>query len=92
MIMISSISFLVQSLRGHLLEELEQAFPDEVEAYRNVRAASAAVSKTSLVTLGVILGTCCLWSYGVFPFLFSFLFSFWCKRGSILIDEFKNFI
>ncbi|KAI5656262.1 hypothetical protein M9H77_25055 [Catharanthus roseus] len=34
-----------KSLRGHLLEELEQAFPDEVEAYRNVRAASAAEAK-----------------------------------------------
>ncbi|OIT27742.1 mediator of rna polymerase ii transcription subunit 10b, partial [Nicotiana attenuata] len=29
-------------LRRHLLEELEQTFPDEVEAYREIRAASAA--------------------------------------------------
>nr|CAN83497.1 hypothetical protein VITISV_026967 [Vitis vinifera] len=32
-------------LRRHLLEELEQAFPDEVESYREIRAASAAESK-----------------------------------------------
>lgn len=34
----------LQSLRKHLLDELEQAFPDEVESYREIRAASAAVS------------------------------------------------
>ncbi|XP_068660463.1 mediator of RNA polymerase II transcription subunit 10b-like [Aristolochia californica] len=34
-----------KSLRKHLLEELEQAFPDEVEAYREIRASSAAESK-----------------------------------------------
>ncbi|XP_058085477.1 mediator of RNA polymerase II transcription subunit 10b [Magnolia sinica] len=34
-----------KSLRKHLLEELEQAFPDEVEAYREIRATSAAESK-----------------------------------------------
>ncbi|CAK9169308.1 unnamed protein product [Ilex paraguariensis] len=34
-----------KSLRRHLLEELEQAFPDEVEAYREIRATSAAESK-----------------------------------------------
>lgn len=28
----------------HLLEELEQAFPDDVESYRDIRATSAAVS------------------------------------------------
>nr|ALO61897.1 mediator of RNA polymerase II transcription subunit 10 [Rehmannia glutinosa] len=33
-----------KSMRRHLLEELEQAFPDEVDAYREIRAASAAVS------------------------------------------------
>ncbi|KAL2524894.1 Mediator of RNA polymerase II transcription subunit 10b [Abeliophyllum distichum] len=33
------------SLRQHLLEELQQAFPDEVEAYREIREASAAESK-----------------------------------------------
>ncbi|KAK4486560.1 hypothetical protein RD792_009245 [Penstemon davidsonii] len=32
-----------KGLRKHLLEELEQAFPDEVEAYREIRAASAVV-------------------------------------------------
>lgn len=39
---------LSQGLRGHLLEELEQAFPEEVEAYRDIRAASAAVSSVCL--------------------------------------------
>lgn len=34
-----------KGLRRHLLEELEQAFPDEVESYREIRAASAAESK-----------------------------------------------
>ncbi|XP_044484155.1 mediator of RNA polymerase II transcription subunit 10b-like [Mangifera indica] len=34
-----------KSLRKHLLEELEQAFPDEIEAYREIRASSAAESK-----------------------------------------------
>ncbi|KAG7028210.1 Mediator of RNA polymerase II transcription subunit 10a, partial [Cucurbita argyrosperma subsp. argyrosperma] len=29
-------------LRKHLLEELEQTFPDEVESYREIRASSAA--------------------------------------------------
>ncbi|KAJ9549838.1 hypothetical protein OSB04_022381, partial [Centaurea solstitialis] len=33
-----------KGLRRHLLEELEQAFPDEVEDYREIRASSAAVS------------------------------------------------
>ncbi|OVA04973.1 Mediator complex [Macleaya cordata] len=31
-----------KGLRRHILEELEQAFPDEVEAYREIRATSAA--------------------------------------------------
>ncbi|XP_004245099.1 mediator of RNA polymerase II transcription subunit 10b [Solanum lycopersicum] len=34
-----------KGLRGHLLEDLEQAFPEEVEAYREIRAASAAEAK-----------------------------------------------
>ncbi|KAL7149796.1 hypothetical protein ABFS83_05G064700 [Erythranthe nasuta] len=34
-----------KGMRRHLLEELDQAFPDEVEAYREIRAASAAESK-----------------------------------------------
>ncbi|CAA2956522.1 mediator of RNA polymerase II transcription subunit 10b-like [Olea europaea var. sylvestris] len=34
-----------KGLRRHLLEELEQTFPDEVEAYRDIRAASAAETK-----------------------------------------------
>ncbi|PKI64363.1 hypothetical protein CRG98_015223 [Punica granatum] len=33
-----------KGLRKHLLEELEQAFPGEVESFREIRAASAAVS------------------------------------------------
>jgi hypothetical protein len=37
-----------QGLRRHLLEELEQTFPDEVESYREIRAASAAVSNILL--------------------------------------------
>ncbi|XP_073133122.1 mediator of RNA polymerase II transcription subunit 10b-like [Henckelia pumila] len=34
-----------KGLRRHLLEELDQTFPDEVEAYREIRATSAAESK-----------------------------------------------
>ncbi|KAK8599229.1 hypothetical protein V6N13_077160 [Hibiscus sabdariffa] len=34
-----------KSLRKHLLEELEQTFPDEVESYREIRASAAAESK-----------------------------------------------
>ncbi|KAL0446532.1 UNVERIFIED_CONTAM: Mediator of RNA polymerase II transcription subunitb [Sesamum latifolium] len=34
-----------KGMRRHLLEELEQAFPDEVETYREIRAASAAEAK-----------------------------------------------
>ncbi|WCJ38261.1 Mediator of RNA polymerase II transcription subunit 10b [Euphorbia peplus] len=34
-----------KSLRKTLLEELEQAFPDEVASYREIRAISAAESK-----------------------------------------------
>ncbi|KAB5564663.1 hypothetical protein DKX38_004717 [Salix brachista] len=34
-----------KSLRKHLLEELEQTFPDEVESYRETRAMSAAEAK-----------------------------------------------
>ncbi|KAK6122541.1 hypothetical protein DH2020_043719 [Rehmannia glutinosa] len=37
-------AYAFKSMRRHLLEELEQAFPDEVDAYREIRAASAAVS------------------------------------------------
>ncbi|KAG7015809.1 Mediator of RNA polymerase II transcription subunit 10b [Cucurbita argyrosperma subsp. argyrosperma] len=41
-----------KGLRKHLLEELEQTFPDEVESYREIRAASAAVriKKDSAIT------------------------------------------
>lgn len=38
------LRFIFKGLRRHLLEELEQAFPDEVEDYREIRASSAAVS------------------------------------------------
>ncbi|KAE8708552.1 Mediator of RNA polymerase II transcription subunit 10b [Hibiscus syriacus] len=31
-----------KSLRKHLLEDLEQTFPDEVESYRGIRASAAA--------------------------------------------------
>ncbi|KAL8138899.1 hypothetical protein V2J09_004900 [Rumex salicifolius] len=34
-----------KGLRKHLLEDLEQAFPDEVETYREIRASSAAEAK-----------------------------------------------
>ncbi|KAL1545017.1 Mediator of RNA polymerase II transcription subunit 10b [Salvia divinorum] len=34
-----------KGLRRHLLEELEQVFPAEVETYREIRAASAAEAK-----------------------------------------------
>ncbi|PUZ71651.1 hypothetical protein GQ55_2G330600 [Panicum hallii var. hallii] len=34
-----------KSLRKHLLEELEQAFPEDVEQYREIRASSAAEAK-----------------------------------------------
>ncbi|XP_038703235.1 mediator of RNA polymerase II transcription subunit 10b-like isoform X2 [Tripterygium wilfordii] len=34
-----------KGLRKHLLEELEQVFPDEVESYREIRANSAAKAK-----------------------------------------------
>ncbi|KAF5740397.1 hypothetical protein HS088_TW11G00466 [Tripterygium wilfordii] len=34
-----------KGLRKHLLEELEQVFPDEVESYREIRASSAAEAK-----------------------------------------------
>ena len=41
----------MQSLRKHLLEELEEAFPDEVDAYREIRASSAAVSLVVLINM-----------------------------------------
>ncbi|KAK9926411.1 hypothetical protein M0R45_023643 [Rubus argutus] len=34
-----------KSLRTHLLEELDDAFPDEVESYREIRTASASETK-----------------------------------------------
>lgn len=43
---------LSQSLRKHLLEELEEAFPDDVEAYRQIRATSAVVSGNTPAFLG----------------------------------------
>lgn len=43
-------SYLMQGLRRHLLEELDQTFPDEVETYREIRAASAAVGYDIWIT------------------------------------------
>lgn len=40
-----------QSLRKHLLDELEQAFPEDVEQYREIRATSAAVSGNTVVLI-----------------------------------------
>ncbi|VVA97831.1 unnamed protein product [Arabis nemorensis] len=34
-----------KDLRKHILEELEQTFPDEVDMYREIRATSAAETK-----------------------------------------------
>ncbi|ESQ34298.1 hypothetical protein EUTSA_v10008848mg [Eutrema salsugineum] len=34
-----------KDLRKHILEELEQTFPDEVDKYREIRASSAAEAK-----------------------------------------------
>lgn len=42
----------LQVLRKHLLEELEQAFPDEVESYREIRSSSVAVSLPSSIHPG----------------------------------------
>ncbi|CAN1255660.1 Mediator of RNA polymerase II transcription subunit 10b, partial [Linum perenne] len=38
-----------KALRKNLLDELEQAFPDEIESYREIRAISAAVSCFTLL-------------------------------------------
>ncbi|KAB1220456.1 Mediator of RNA polymerase II transcription subunit 10b [Morella rubra] len=43
-----------KGLRRHLLEELEQAFPDEVESYREIRAASAAELKRLAQTQSIL--------------------------------------
>lgn len=43
-----------KSLRKHLLEELEQAFPDEVEAYRDIRASSAAEMRLMAQAQGML--------------------------------------
>ena len=43
-ILLIFIFHLYQGLRRHLLEELDQAFPDEADSFRDIRAASAAVS------------------------------------------------
>ncbi|KAI7987164.1 Mediator of RNA polymerase II transcription subunit 10b [Camellia lanceoleosa] len=39
----SQLPLLQRLLQKHHLEELEQAFPDEVESYREIRATSATV-------------------------------------------------
>ncbi|KAF3669033.1 hypothetical protein FXO37_09245 [Capsicum annuum] len=46
-----------KGLQGHLLEKLEQAFPEEVEAYTNIRAASVAEAKR-LAQAQSLLPTC----------------------------------
>ncbi|OAY64152.1 mediator of RNA polymerase II transcription subunit 10b isoform X2 [Ananas comosus] len=43
-----------KSLRKHLLEELEQTFPDDVETYREIRATSAAESKRQTQSQNVL--------------------------------------
>ncbi|XP_047977734.1 mediator of RNA polymerase II transcription subunit 10b-like [Salvia hispanica] len=43
-----------KGLRRHLLEELEQVFPDEVETYREIRAASAAEAKRLAQTQNIL--------------------------------------
>ncbi|KAL9666589.1 hypothetical protein QQ045_000924 [Rhodiola kirilowii] len=49
----------LKGLRKHLLEELEEAFPDEVESYREIRALSVALSHhISLCSYLVEMGIC----------------------------------
>ncbi|ONM23021.1 Mediator complex subunit 10 CG5057-PA [Zea mays] len=43
-----------KGLRKHLLEELEQAFPEDVEAYREIRATSAAEAKRLAQSQGTL--------------------------------------
>ncbi|KAH9604560.1 hypothetical protein KSS87_006664 [Heliosperma pusillum] len=43
-----------KSLRKHLLQELDQAFPAQVDAYRDIRASSAAEMKRVAQTQGVL--------------------------------------
>ncbi|KAF8759462.1 hypothetical protein HU200_010510 [Digitaria exilis] len=43
-----------KSLRKHLLEELEQAFPEDVEHYREIRATSAAEAKRLAQSQGTL--------------------------------------
>lgn len=49
---------MLQALRKHLLEELEQAFPEEVEGYREIRASSAAVGYVELSLVSCRVGIC----------------------------------
>lgn len=56
---------MMQGLRKHLLEELEQTFPGEVETYREIRAASAAVSYIYSVSLFHTLKQSCQIDAGV---------------------------
>ncbi|KAM3205261.1 hypothetical protein P3L10_028671 [Capsicum annuum] len=46
-----------KGLQGNLLEELEKAFPEEVEAYKDIRAAFAAKAKR-LAQAQSLLPTC----------------------------------
>ncbi|KAG9142870.1 hypothetical protein Leryth_005615 [Lithospermum erythrorhizon] len=43
-----------KALRKHLLEDLEEAFPEEVEAYRDIRASSAAETKRATQAQSVL--------------------------------------
>ncbi|CAF2045607.1 unnamed protein product [Brassica napus] len=44
-----------KELRKHILEELEETFPDEVDKYREIRATSAAVSTKRLAQSQTVL-------------------------------------
>ncbi|GAB2281834.1 Mediator of RNA polymerase II transcription subunit 10b [Dionaea muscipula] len=44
-----------KGLRKHLLDELELAFPNEVETYREIRSSSAAVSAHTLLLISLFL-------------------------------------
>ncbi|CDY20567.1 BnaC07g12340D [Brassica napus] len=43
-----------KDLRKHILEELEETFPDEVDKYREIRAASAAEAKRQVQSQSVL--------------------------------------
>ncbi|KAF3341355.1 wee1-like protein kinase isoform X2 [Carex littledalei] len=47
-----TLNIVQEGLRKYLLEELDQTFPDEVEAYRDIRVTSAADFLPQLVEMG----------------------------------------